>query len=51
MTSQKYIGEAKTYIHFGYVRQKILNHTSGQVSESMNVDAVNKKYTDKESTK
>ena len=30
-TFQKYVGEANTYVWFGYGPQKILNHAQGQV--------------------
>ena len=37
-TFHKPMGEANMYVWFGYVSQKIFNHTWGKVSGSMNDD-------------
>ena len=36
-------GEENPYVRFGYVPQKISNHTRGQLSVSMNSDVIDSK--------
>ena len=50
-TLQNPAGEANMYVQFGYFSLKICNYTQGQVSGSMNTDAINITHPSQQSTK